>query len=100
GDVADEGVRLLEQLERLLEVDDVDAAALGEDEAPHLRIPAAGLVAEMDSGLQELTHADDRHCRSFRLVRWSCAGGDRGGTGASRAPAPPPGRMGRRVVGT
>ena len=59
GDVAREVVGLLEQLERLLEVDDVDAAALGEDEALHLRIPAAGLVAEVDSGLQQVLHGDD-----------------------------------------
>ena len=59
GDVARELVRLLEQLARLLEVDDVDAAALGEDEPLHLRVPAAGLVAEVDSGLQQLLHGDD-----------------------------------------
>ena len=45
----------------LLEVDDVDAAALGEDEPLHLRVPAAGLVAEVDSGLQQLSHGDDSH---------------------------------------
>jgi hypothetical protein len=28
----------------------VNPVALGEDETTHLRIPAAGLVAEMDSG--------------------------------------------------
>ena len=50
---------------RLLEVDDVDAAALGEDEALHLRVPAARLVAEVDSGLQELLHGDDGHVMPF-----------------------------------
>ena len=59
-DVAGEVVGLLEQLGGLLQVDDVDPAALGEDEALHLRVPAAGLVAEVDSGLQELAHGDDR----------------------------------------
>ena len=58
GEVAHEALRLLEALERLLQVDDVDAAALAEDEAAHLRVPAARLVAEVDSGLQELSHAD------------------------------------------
>src|SRR4029077_3245259 len=40
----DELVGLLDQLSGLLEVDDVDPAALGEDEPAHLRVPAAGLV--------------------------------------------------------
>src|SRR6266545_4085718 len=61
GEVAHERVRLLEQSQRLLKIDDVDAAAFGEDESLHLRVPAAGLVAEMDSGLQELAHGDDCH---------------------------------------
>jgi len=61
GDVLDEVVRLLDERERLLEVDDVDAAALGEDEALHLRVPAARLVTEVDSGLQEFSHAYDGH---------------------------------------
>ena len=62
-------MRLLEALERLLQIDDVDAAALGEDEALHLRVPAARLVAEMDSGFQKLSHADDCHGLSpFLLV--------------------------------
>src|SRR5688572_14611960 len=59
GEVAGEIVSLLEQTERLLQVDDVDAAALREDEALHLRVPAAGLVAEVDAGLQQLSHRDD-----------------------------------------
>ena len=59
GDVAREVVRLLEQLVGLREVDDVDAAALGEDVAAHLRVPAARLVAEVDAGLQQLPHGYD-----------------------------------------
>ena len=51
-DAPGEVVRLLDQADRLLQVDDVDAAALGEDVAAHLRVPAARLVAEVDSGLQ------------------------------------------------
>ena len=51
-EVAREVVRLLEQLGGLRQIDDVDAAALGEDEALHLRVPATGLVAEVDAGLQ------------------------------------------------
>src|SRR5439155_65353 len=52
GQVACEVVRLLDELERLLEVDDVDPAALGDDEPTHLRVPAAGLLGEMDFGVQ------------------------------------------------
>ena len=52
GDVAREVVRFLDELLRLLQVDDVDAAALGEDETLHLRVPAACLVAEVNSSLQ------------------------------------------------
>ena len=69
GDRAREIVGLLEQRLRLLEVDDVDTAALVEDEALHLRVPAAGLVAEVHSGLQQLLHGDDCHGESFRLLR-------------------------------
>ena len=60
-DAAGEVVRVLDQADRLLQVDDVDAAALGEDEAAHLGVPAARLVAEVDSGLQELAHGDGGH---------------------------------------
>src|SRR5207248_926023 len=50
-EVAREVVSFLQQLERLLEVDDVDATALREDEAPHLWVPTTRLVAEVDPGL-------------------------------------------------
>src|SRR5207342_326757 len=53
-DVLREFVGLLEQLLRLLEVDDVDAAPLREDEAAHLGVPAPRLMAEVDPGLEEL----------------------------------------------
>ena len=58
-EVARERGSLLEELEGLLQVDDVDAPALAEDEAAHLRVPAAGLVAEVDTGLQQLSHGND-----------------------------------------
>src|SRR5690606_40576534 len=59
--VADEPVGDLDAAERLLEIDDVDAVALAEDEPLHLRVPTAGLVPEVDTGFQHLTHADDGH---------------------------------------
>src|SRR5207248_11469940 len=67
-EVPGERVGLLDQLLRLAKVDDVDAAALGEDEPLHLRVPAAGLVAEMDSGLEQLSHGDDGH--GFETPFW------------------------------
>ena len=42
----------------LLEVDDVDAVPLAEDVRLHLRIPALGLVSEVDAGLQQILHRD------------------------------------------
>ena len=59
--VLDVGVGLVDVVERLLQVDDVDAVALGEDEALHLRVPAPGLVPEVDTALQQLSHGDDGH---------------------------------------
>src|SRR3712207_2689130 len=63
------GDRLLDELvgvvdvpERLLQVDDVEAVALGEDEPLHLRVPATGLVPEVDAAVEQLLHADDCHC--------------------------------------
>jgi hypothetical protein len=58
GEVAAELLGLLEALRGLRQVDDVDAAALREDEAAHLRVPASRLVAEVDSGLQQVAHRD------------------------------------------
>src|SRR5690606_10284797 len=46
----------------LLEVDDVDLAAGTEDVRAHLRVPVAGLVAEVDAGFQHLAHGDLGHC--------------------------------------
>src|SRR5947207_7117300 len=56
-----EDVSLLDARQRLLKVDDVDPVPLHEDEALHLRVPAAGLMSEVDSGLEELLHRDDGH---------------------------------------
>ena len=55
----DELVRAVDVGQRLLQVDDVDAVALGEDEALHLRVPAAGLVPEVHAALEQLLHGDD-----------------------------------------
>ena len=61
GDLGAELLRLLEQDLRLEQVDDVDAATLTVDEAAHLWVPAARLVSEVHSGLQQLPDADVGH---------------------------------------
>ena len=40
----------------LVEIDDVDAVALGKDVGLHLRIPAFGLVTEVNAGLEQRLH--------------------------------------------
>ncbi len=52
--------RVLVHRERLLKVDDVDFVAGTEDERGHFGVPEAGLMPEMDTGFQHLTHGD-RH---------------------------------------
>ena len=66
GQLADELHRVLVQLHRLFEVDDVDLVALAEDVFRHLRIPVPRLVAEVDSGFQHLTHRDGHYLHSFQ----------------------------------
>src|SRR5450759_4130853 len=62
-DVLDEGVRLIDVGQRLVQVDDVDAVALGEDEPLHLGVPATGLVSEVDAALEELAGGNNGHGR-------------------------------------
>jgi len=73
--LAHEPVGGVDPLQGLLQVDDVDAVALPEDEAAHLGVPAAGLVAEVDAGLQQLLHRDDgvSHDALLRCLGWSSA---------------------------
>ena len=54
-------VCLVDEGEGLLQVDDVDAVALGQDETLHLRVPTAGLVTEVNAGVQHFTHSYDGH---------------------------------------
>src|SRR5581483_5406535 len=69
GERTDEVHRLLQQGDGLLEVDDVDAVALGVDERLHPRVPAVGLVSEVDAGLEEGLHGDGG------LLLGGCGGG-------------------------
>ena len=50
--------RLFEFLDRLLQVDDVDAVALPENILLHLRVPAPGLMPEVDTRFQQFFHAE------------------------------------------
>ena len=59
--VAHEAVRGLDAAERLAQVDEIDPVALTQDEALHLRVPSSRLVAEVDSGFQQLPHGNDGH---------------------------------------
>src|SRR5215813_10483142 len=56
----DELVSAVDELQRLLEVDDVDAVALGEYEPLHLRVPPTCLMPEMNAALEQLPHGDYR----------------------------------------
>src|ERR1700688_2600736 len=47
---------LAKQLQCLLQINDVDSIAFAENILLHLRIPAAGLMAEMNSSLQQFLH--------------------------------------------
>ena len=66
--LADEFEGDVETLDGLGQVDDVDPVALGEDVGLHLRVPAAGLVAEVDTGLEQLAHGNGRHVRDLLSV--------------------------------
>ena len=57
----DELESLINVGEGLLQVNDVDAVAFSEDEAAHLRVPTAGLMAEVHTRVQKLAHGNDCH---------------------------------------
>ena len=59
--------RLVEQRHGLGQVDDVDAVAVAVDVRPHARVPAVGLVAEVDAGFQELAQGEFRQSHGSRL---------------------------------
>ena len=85
----DEVVGVVDVRQRLLQVDDVDAVALGEDEALHLGVPAAGLVSEVDTALEQLAHGHDGHGTSFRRApRGARVKADPSAGPASRLSAP------------
>src|SRR5260370_25898723 len=60
--------RLPQLAQRLLQIDDVDAGTFGEDEPPHLRIPPARLMAEVDPCFQQFLQLRLRHALPFRVL--------------------------------
>ena len=56
GGIARKVVRFLQFAHRLLEVNDVNAVAFGEDERAHLGIPAPRAVSKVDAGFQQRLH--------------------------------------------
>jgi hypothetical protein len=45
----------------LLDIDNVDAIALSENETLHLWIPSTSLVSEVNTAVEELSHCYNRH---------------------------------------
>src|SRR6266540_3867486 len=68
GLLAHEAHRFVQTSYRLLQVDDVDAVAFGKDERTHARIPAAGLVSEVDTRFEQRLHLD----RGWHVVTSVC----------------------------
>ena len=63
----DEGGRLRVEGLGLLQIDDVDLVTLAENERGHFRVPEAGLMSEMDTRFQHLSH---RHAGHDELLGW------------------------------
>src|SRR5262249_10975487 len=67
--------RLLEQGNRLGEIDDMDPVAHPEQVRLHLGVPTPGVVAEMDTRFQQLTHRELRHSHAvISYSGWASAG--------------------------
>jgi hypothetical protein len=60
-DLGDRRARVLDALERLLQIDDVDAVPLHEGESLHLRIPSSRLVPEVNTRFEQVLHDDLGH---------------------------------------
>ena len=63
----EERLSYLEAANRRLQIDDMDAMPLAADERLHLWIPAARLVSEVDTGVDQLLDCDERHVRLARV---------------------------------
>jgi hypothetical protein len=51
-----------------LDIDDVDAIALGENKALHLWIPSTSLMSEVDSAVEKFSHCYNRHGGTLLLA--------------------------------
>src|SRR5690606_19613535 len=64
--VANGDERLMQQRNGLRQGYDMNVVSVAEEEALHLRVRAMGLVTEMDTGVQQLTHRTLRGCHDAR----------------------------------
>src|ERR1019366_4813706 len=64
-DVGDELGGLLEHLQGLLQVDNVNPVALAKDVFLHLRVPALGLMPEVNTCFEQLLHGDVSQTTSY-----------------------------------
>ena len=79
-------LRLGEQRRRLLQIDDVDPAALAEDVPAHAGVPTTGLVTEVHPGLQQVLDAHLlSHCCSLDSLSLRPAGSRTRGGAPGRA---------------
>src|SRR6185312_13636792 len=60
-------IGLVDVCKRLLQIDDVAARTLGQDESLHLRVPPTSLVSEVNAAVEQLADGDNGHCR---LLFW------------------------------
>jgi hypothetical protein len=57
GQLAHESLGIGKQRDGFFQINDVNLVAVAEDEWCHLGVPETGLMAEMNTGLQHLTHS-------------------------------------------
>ena len=68
-DFAHELLRELDLAQRLLQIDDVNAIALGENEPAHLGVPTTGLVTEVNARGEQLLEGRTGHAFVLMLSR-------------------------------
>ena len=79
GHVAHGAQRAIQQRHRLLQIDDVHLVAHAEQVRTHRRVPAAGVVAKMHAGFEELAQGEFGHRHGagpFAVVRLCLRGAE------------------------